>query len=168
MHIKDEQIRLCKEFWKKEYGEDLTDDQALEYSENLIRLMLTFGRIEEHNERWRQRLIEEPGGFALPPNETYSCVICHQSISGNEGWYDQNSVKCRPCQKAVEDGVIPAFVCTDRKSWYSPDDLTKKFGWHQMTIRKKVRNGELKAREIRNGEHHWCLVFLKDENPSIL
>ncbi len=57
MHIKDEQIRLCKEFWKKEYGEDLTDDQALEYSENLIRLMLTFGRIEEHNERWRQRLI---------------------------------------------------------------------------------------------------------------
>ncbi len=167
MRTKDEQIRLCKEFWKKEYGEDLTDNQALEYSENLIKLMLTFGRIEEHYERCRQRLVGEPNGFALPSNETYNCAICHQTISGDQGWYDQYNVKCMPCQRAVESGVIPGSVCTDRKSWYSSEELTERFGWHRMTIGKKVRNGELKAREIRNGEHHWYFVFLKEENLEL-
>lgn len=168
MRTKDEQIQSFKELWKKERGEDLTNAQALEYSENLLGFYRALLAVHTRIERWKERLVAEPKGFPIPGNETYNCIICYQHLKGDEGWYDQYGIKCRPCQKAVEDGVIPGTIATDRKSWYSPGDLKTRFGWHHTTVAKKARNGELKAREIRNGEHHWYYVFLKEENPSIL
>lgn len=168
MQITDEAVREFQELWKKEYGVDLNDADARESAYNLLGFFETLMKVDTRIRRWNERLTNEPKGFPLPKNETYSCRICHQHMKGDEGWYDQCGMKCRPCQKAVEDGVIPGSVCTDRDSWVSSDDLKEKFGWHHATVAKKVRNGELRAREIRNGEYHWYFVFLKDENPSIL
>lgn len=167
MRTNDERIQSFKELWRKEYDQDLTDAQALEYSENLLGFYRALLNVHTRIERWKERLVAEPKGFPVPSNDTYNCIICYQHLEGDEGWFDQFGIKCRPCQKAVEEGIIPGTVATDRKSWYSSDDLKKKFGWHHSTVAKKVRTGELKAREIRNGEHFWYFVFLKEENTSL-
>ena len=168
MYTKDEQIRSFKELWKKERGEDLTNAQALEYSENLLGFYRALLDVHTRIERWKERLINEPNGFPIPTNETYSCIICHHHIKGDEGWFDQFGIKCRLCQKAVDEGVIPGTVATDRDSWYSSDDLKKRFGWRHTTLAKKVRTGELKSREIRDGKHFWYFVFLKEENSTLV
>ena len=167
MRTQDERIQSFKELWKKNRGEDLTDAQALEYSDNLLGFYRALLDVHTRIERWKERLVNEPKGFPVPSTGTYSCIICHHHMKGDEGWFDQFGIKCRPCQKAVEEDVIPGTVATDRESWYSSDDLKKKLGWHHSTVAKKVRVGELKAREIRNGEHFWHFVFLKEENPDL-
>ncbi len=167
MRTKDEQAESFKQLWKKEYGEDLTNAQALEYSNNLLGLFRTLIAVDERIRRWNKRLIDEPKGFAVPGRETYNCIICYQRLEGSEGWYDQYGIKCPPCQKAVEDGVVPGSICTERDSWFSADDLKRRYGWHHTTVAKKVRTGELKARHIKNGEHHWLYVFLKEENAHL-
>lgn len=167
MRTKREQIESFKELWKKEYDQDLTDDQALEYSENLLGLYRTLLDVHVRMEQWKERLLKEPDGFAVTGQGTYSCAVCSQHMFNDEGWYDQFGIKCPVCQKAVKEGVIPGEVACKSDIWLSSDDLKKKFGWHHTTVAKKVRNGELKARQIKNGEHHWFFVFLKNENPDL-
>lgn len=167
MRTKDEQIESFKKLWKKEHGVDLTNAQALEYSENLLGFFRALMVVDERIRRWNERLVNEPKGFPLPSRETASCLICHRHLRGEEGWYDQYGIKCRPCQRAMDEGVIPATVATDRKSWFSSDDLKREFGWHHTTVAKKVRIGELKARHIKSGEGHWFYVFLKEENTDL-
>lgn len=164
MRTEDERVESFKKLWKKKYGVDLTNAEALEYSENLLGFFRALMAVDMRIRRWNERLKDEPKGFPLPARETYNCLICHHHIKGEEGWYDQYGIKCRPCQKAIEDGVIPPTVATDRESWYSTDDLKKKFGWHHTTVAKKVRTGELKARVIQNNGLPQFFVFLKGEN----
>lgn len=167
MRTKDEQIESFKKMWKEEHGEDLTNAQALEYSENLIGFFRILLEVDTRVKQWNERLIDEPKGFPVPTSGTYNCLICYQHLKGSEGWYDQYGIKCRICQRAVEEGIIPGTVASDRKSWFSSNDLKHEFGWHHTTVAKKVRTGELKARHIKNGEHHWFYVFLKEENPHL-
>lgn len=167
MQISQEQITSFQELWKREKGEDITRAQTLEYALNLLGLFEALIDGDAQIQTWNKRLASEPNGFPMPGNGEYTCKICYQRVSGNTGWYDQFGIKCRPCQKAIEDNVVPSTVATDRESWYSPNDLKEKFGWKHNTLVKKIRINELKTREIRNGEYHWYFIFLKDENPNV-
>lgn len=167
MRTKHERIESFKKLWREEYDQDLADAQALEYSENLLGLYRTLLDVHIRIER-KERLTKEPDGFAVTGQVTYSCAVCSQHMFNDEGWYDQSVIKCPVCQKAVKEGVIPGEVACNADIRLSSDDLKKKFGWHHTTVAKKVRNGELKARQIKNGEHHRFFVFLKEENPGLL
>ncbi|HRH31920.1 MAG TPA: hypothetical protein PLK06_01205, partial [bacterium] len=114
MRTTHEQVESFKKLWKKERGEDLTDAQALEYSNNLLGFFRALIAVDERIRRWNKRLIDEPKGFAVPGRETYNCIICYQRLEGSEGWYDQYGIKCPPCQKAVEVGIVPGSICTER------------------------------------------------------
>jgi len=168
MRTQHEQIESFKKLWKEEYDVDLTDAQAFEYSNNLLGFFRTLLQIDSRMRQWNERLKKEPEGFAIPYGGTYSCAICHQRVTSENGWYDQFGMKCSVCQKAIKEGVIPGTVGTDRDSWYSSDDLKRKFGWHHSTVAKKIRTGELKVRHIKNNGGHWMYVFLKEENPNLL
>jgi len=169
MHSTDKQIQSFKELWRKEYGQELTNAEALEYSTNLIGFFRTLLEIDNKVRQWNEKLITEPKGFPFPESGSYNCNVCHQQISNKQGWYDQFGIKCQLCQKAVEDGVITGSVCTDKQSWFSTDNLKSEFGWHYSTVSKKIRTGELKARIVktRNGADYFY-VFLKEENKLLI
>jgi hypothetical protein len=164
MHVSDEKLQEFKEIWKKEYDEDLTDDQAREYGENMVRVFETLFHIDQRVQRWNKRLETEPNGFALPDSESYNCCVCYARTSDNGGWYDQYGIKCGTCQTALEEGSYPPLVCTDRDSWYSMSDLKRKFQLERPTITKKIRSGELKTRTIKLGGRSYHYIFLKSEN----
>lgn len=98
----------------------------------------------------------------------YDCVICHASISGITGWWDIYGQKCLSCQKAIELGVIPTYVCTDRESWYSPYELVGKFKISSSVISKMIKDGKLKSRKIKaiSGPTSFE-IFLKTENEIL-
>ncbi len=109
-------------------------------------------------------LKEHPNGFNLTDG-TYSCILCHATISGDSSWYDENGQKCLDCQRALDEGIVPPEIFTDRDSRWLMWELESKFKLHSATVRKMVRKGELKARIILNKEGKpYQYVFLKSEN----
>ncbi|HLC87769.1 MAG TPA: hypothetical protein VJG66_01790 [Patescibacteria group bacterium] len=100
--------------------------------------------------------------------EFYNCLICHASISGETGWWDLNGVKCLACQKAIELGIIPSYVCRDRTSWYATYELVNKFKISPSVIGSMVREGKLKSRKIKaiSGPTSFE-IFLKQENEIL-
>lgn len=164
MKLTPELLAEFKAFWKKDYGEDLTDLQAQEYGDKLVGFFELLLKIDMRIQGWNERLKNDPQGFAFPEDGTYQCCVCRDSISNKSGWYDEYRMKCSVCQDALNQGVIPHEVCTDSNSWYSSYAIQNKLGIHSATLRKKVRTGELEARVI--GKNH-CLIFLKSENPQL-
>lgn len=98
----------------------------------------------------------------------YNCLICHASITGENGWWDLNGEKCLSCQNAVELGIVPTYVCLDRKSWYATYDLVNKFKISPSTISVMIREGKLKSRKIKaiSGPTSFEL-FLRLENEIL-
>lgn len=99
----------------------------------------------------------------------YNCTICHASITGVTGWWDINGEKCLACQNAVDLGIIPTFVCSDRESWFSPYELINKFKITSSTIGKLIKEGKLKSRKIKalSGPTSFE-IFLKQDNEILL
>ena len=126
------------------------------------------GYIATTDESRKKRLALEPKGFSLEGTETFSCLICHASISGENGWVDSNGEKCLSCQNAVERGVVPASVCHDRESWYSSYELINKFKITHSSISTLIREGKLKSRKIKaiSGPTSFE-IFLKHENEVL-
>ena len=167
----EEQLASFRAMLSKRLGREATDEETFESANALMNLCEALYSVALRLRHWDERLKTEPHGFALPisiSGGSYNCGICYATIAGEQGWYDQYGIKCRICQRAVEDGTIPGAVCSDKKSWWSAHDLNRMFGWHHTTIYKKVRTGELKARIIKSSEgaNHYY-VFLKEENVNI-
>jgi len=98
----------------------------------------------------------------------YNCSICHASISGETGWWDLNGEKCLSCQNAVQSGIVPSYVCTDRESWYSTYELINKFKITSSTISVLIREGKLKSRKIKAVSGPTSFeIFLKQENEIL-
>lgn len=117
----------------------------------------------------RKRLAVEPQGFSLETNGVfYNCLICHASISGDTGWWDTHGEKCLSCQKAIETGLIPTYVCADRESWYSTYELVNKFKISPSSVSVMIREGKLKSRKIKaiSGPTNFE-IFLKLENEIL-
>lgn len=152
-----------KEIYKKEHGKDLSDAEAQEAADNLVGLFDILWKSSMEDSRKKARLKKEPDGF--PVEGSYSCLICKCSINETNGWYDWYGQTCLLCRKAIKDGIIPTFVCTEYDSYFKTWQF-EKFGLKSPTVRKMVRTGELKARIVLDeaGKPHEY-IFLKKENP---
>lgn len=70
------------------------------------------------------------------------------------------------CQKAVNKKIIPGSLCRDYKHEKCITDsaLSSLSKLHVQTIRKLIRQGKIKARQIPGGPY----MILRKDNPDIL
>lgn len=166
MILPQKAIEEFRELYKNQYGKELNDAEASEAAHNLVNFFDLLYKIALREAKLKGRLKKEPNGFPVDGN--YSCIVCQNPVNSENGWYDRWGPKCLLCQRAISEGVIPPFVCKDRDSWYSTWHLRSKFGFKAPTVKKLVREGALKAREIlseKGAAHEY--VFLKKENPEL-
>jgi hypothetical protein len=124
---------------------------------------------EEEDKRRAEKLEANPKGFHLD-GRGYTCFVCGQS-TGEKGdnWYDQHGIKCLICQKAIDEGEVPATVASDKDSWYTQYDLEKAFGLKSRPLQKWIKEGIIKPRNIShygNGIHYQ--LFLIEDNADFL
>jgi hypothetical protein len=171
MQISEERIQEFKSIYKKEYGKELSDEDAFEAAHNLVGFAeLCFKAYKKDCEN-KAKLKEKPKGFYLSElsGETCSCLICHQHISGESGWYDKYGPKCLLCQKAINKKIIPASVAKNSDSWYSLYDLENRFNINRAVMRMFVKEGILKPRIVPTpaGKPHVYLFLIKDNIDTL-
>lgn len=101
MALSDDEIRKFKEVWKKDYGQDITDEEAQEYSARLADFFLLLMEIDSLDRKRKEKLKKFPKGFHVE-GEGYTCLICFKVISNEETWYDAYGIKCLNCQRALD------------------------------------------------------------------
>jgi hypothetical protein len=115
-----------------------------------------------------ERLKANPKGFHLD-GAGYTCFICGNGTLEGDNWYDEYGIKCLICQKAIDDGEIPASLAKDKESWYSKHEIESRFNLKSPTIKKWVKDGILKARTVtRYGEGVHVQLFLIEDNKGFL
>lgn len=161
--------KLAEEIKKtaKEKGKEISDDEAQDGARNLVDFFKLLWDISIENAKKKKRLEKEPDGFPVDGN--YSCAVCGISINESNGWYDWYGNTCLLCRKAIKDGIIPAFVCTDRDSYYAMWKLSSDFGIKFQTARKMIREEKFFPRIVlkNDGKPH-AYIFLKKENPQLI
>lgn len=162
MMVSKKCVDELKEIYKEKHDEDLSDSEAQEAADNLVGFFDILWKCSIEDSKRKARLKKEPDGF--PAEGDRSCAVCRQSINASNGWYDWYGFTCLLCHKAIKHGVVPTFVCTEYDSYFKTWQF-EKFGLKSPTVRKMVRNGELKARIVLNeaGKPHEY-IFLKKEN----
>lgn len=161
--LSQKEIEDYKQIYKKEYGKEISDEEAREAVQNLVRFADLIYELAMKDAMRKKRLEKEPKGFHLTDG-VYNCLICYQTIENEQTWYDKNGIKCMSCQKALDNNVIPQYVCKNRDSWLADWELKSKFGIHLATVRKMARENKLKARTIydENGGAHLQLFIIKE------
>lgn len=166
MQLSKERIDEFKEIYKKEKGEELSDQEAYETAHNLAGFFEILWECAQKQARLERRLKKEPEGFPVDGN--YSCLVCHIGINQATGWYHWGGPRCLICHKAIKDGIIPTFVLRQHDSYYSKWQL-ERFGIKPQSVKKYIREGKLKPRTVlnENGTVHEH-IFLKKENPGYI
>lgn len=147
-----------------------TEEEGKKYQEekwNLEQLGKLTEKWKEEEERRKKRLEENPKGYHLEGQ--FSCTICGNGTSEGDNWYDEHGIKCLVCQKAIDEGEIPATVASDKESWYSKYDLESRFSLKGSTLRKWIKEGIIKPRIISyygKGSHYE--LFLTEDNKDFL
>jgi hypothetical protein len=140
-----------------------TEPEYREAAQNLLNLfeVLYDGASEELARK--KRLVTEPNGYAISSNGR-TCFVCHRSVQG-EIWYDKWGMKCMDCQAAFKRKIFPGYILKDHDNNRHITDaqLGWKYGLHQQTIKRLVREGRLKPRTLPNG----LMIFLKTDNPDL-
>ncbi|PIR83682.1 hypothetical protein COU18_03320 [Candidatus Kaiserbacteria bacterium CG10_big_fil_rev_8_21_14_0_10_51_14] len=147
-------------------GKEMSDEEANEAAFTMNGLAELAVKIGMRYARMKGRLRKEPRGFLMEHGA--SCTVCHSGFEAGKGWYDKYEQKCLLCQKALNEGVIPAYVCVNENSFYSMYDLNSKFKVKTQRVKKLIKEKWFKARVILDDsgrEHHY--VFLKSENPQL-
>lgn len=160
--MKDEMKAIARK-----HGDEWTDDQAYEAARNLTGLAELLYDIAIKEARLKARLRKEPKGF--PTEGSYSCIICRTAINAETGWYDWHGNKCRVCQKALDEGIIPSFIFHNSDSYFSSWGVKYHFKIKHPALKKYIKDGVLKPRVIlkENGTVHEQ-IFLKKENPALV
>lgn len=163
-----EAIAELKELYLKENGKELSDAEASDAAYRLYGLAELAMEVAKRDILRKRQLRKEPGGFHITDG-TYNCMVCGVPVTGEQSWYDCYGVKCLLCQQAVNEGIVPGFVCTARDSHYGMWELKSKFKITSATARKLIREGKLHARIVMadDGKPHEY-VFLKKENPQLI
>ncbi len=165
---KEEEIDLS--FAKDRDRFCLTEEKGKEYQDEKYRmegLSKFMEEWKEEDERRKKKLEENPKGFHLEGR--FSCNICHAGTPEGDNWYDEYGIKCLICQKAIDEGEIPATVASDKESWYSKYDLEDRFSLKGTTLRKWIKDGLIKPRVISyygKGSHYE--LFLIEDNKDFL
>jgi hypothetical protein len=168
MEISKERLEELRRIFKEDFKADLTDQELHEAAFNLTGFYGTLAKMASKDIDNFLRLEKEPDGWPINV-EWGTCSFCGCYMSMKESWFDKFGYKCKFCQRALREGVIPSSVCRNKGRRFSFDDLRDMFGIHQNTARSLVRKGELKARVILNdaGKPHFT-VFLREDNYKFL
>lgn len=168
MKISQERLEELRKIFKEDFKADFTDQELHDAAFNLTGFYGTLAKMATQDIDNHLRLEKEPDGWAVDV-EWGTCSFCGLYMSMKGSWFDKFGYKCKFCQKAVNEGVIPSSICRNKAKWFSFDGLKETFGMHQNTIRSLVRKGNLKARVILNdaGKPH-CTVFLREDNYQFL
>jgi hypothetical protein len=134
----------------------------------LVSLARMMGQSEAKENLRKKRLEKEPEGFHLEESEgSYSCLICQNSISGKDTWWDINGLKCIDCQRNIREKVIPAEICKDNKLYLKDWQIQNDYSLHAATVGKLRRQGVLRARELKKQDGSIYLnVYLVKENKE--
>ena len=99
----------------------------------------------------------------------YTCAICHNNTPEGDNWYDKYGIKCLVCQKAIDEGEIPATLASDKESWYTKYDIERSFCVKGNTLRKWIRDGVIKPRIVSHyGKGTWYELFMIEDNNDFL
>jgi hypothetical protein len=168
MHKKDEGVD--ENFTKDRDRFCLTAEEGQKYYEmktNMEGLSKVFKEVDEREKAQAKKLKANPKGFHL--EGSYGCAICGQHTPEGDNWYDRYGIKCLVCQKAIDEGEIPAKLAKDKDSWYSKWDLEHNFNLKAPTIGKWIRHGILKSRTVsRYGNGVHVELFLLEDNKDFL
>lgn len=167
MSLSKESVEEFQRIFKEQYGKEMSYEEAYESGMNLVGLfeVLLKGKAEEMKRK--EKLKGNPKGYELENAGGRSCMICRQSP--NPLWYDRFGQKCMTCQRAVESGDVPGYVCENRDAWYSMYDLESKLKIKSATARKLERNGVLTARKVKAENGAVCTyLFLLQDNKGVL
>lgn len=156
----DEFIKVSE----KEGHKYKTREEARDSAQNLVNLVDLLVQMDMEERSRKQRLEKEPKGFTLE-GKGRGCSLCQRSVYEGDGWYDKWGFKCPNCQDAVNKKKIPGSLCGDWKNerYVTDSTLSFKSGLHIQTIRKLIRNGKIKARQIPNGPY----LILRKDNPEL-
>ncbi len=170
MPLSDKSVQEFKDIFKKEYGKDLSDSEARKSAERLMGFMGILYDQAVIETRRTKRLEKEPEGFALEEHEgPYNCIICHQSISGSNAWWDLNGLKCLDCQRNIKEGIIPGEICKDDKLRIKDWELLSKYGIHPSSIRKLRRQRVLNGIDLTTNKGvKYHTVYLVKDNKKFL
>src|SRR3989344_857360 len=168
MSLSEEAIREFQEIYKKEYGKELSYEEASDAAYRLHQLAgILYDRWVEDQKR-KKRLKESPKGFQLD-GVGYSCFICGSGTQTAGNWYDKWGIKCLICQGAVDRGEVPAWVAEHKNGWYSKYDLESRFNVKAPVLRRWIKEGIIKARTItRDGQGIHTQIFLLTDNKDFL
>lgn len=163
--VSDKYLAEFKELCDKKGIKYETEAEYEQSARNLVGFMDVLVQIDMEERRRKTRLEKEPNGFAMI-GEGRNCSLCKRMVyDKEEGWYDKWGFKCPTCQNAVEKHIIPGSLCHDHNNEKCITDsgLAGKTNLYAQTIKKLVRQGKIKARQIPNGPY----LILRKENPNI-
>ena len=168
--LSDKAVQEYKEIFKKKYGQELTDAEAIDQGERLVgffEILYKQAQIEHRRKiRLKQEKIE---GFFLDASEgPYTCAICRGSISGNDIWWNLDGLRCRDCWRNIQVRAIPSLTYDNEdKIWVQEWQLQSDFGLHPATRGKLRREGVLHGRDLkRKNGTIYCSVYLVEENKE--
>jgi hypothetical protein len=141
-----------------------TDAEYEEGARNLVNLVDLLVEMDMAQRALKKRLETEPKGFTLE-GKGRNCSLCGRSVYESDGWYDKWGFKCMNCQDAVNKKKIPGSLCGDwdHEKYVTDSTLSWKADLHTQTIRKLIRNGKIKARQIPKGP----FLILRKDNPNL-
>lgn len=170
MTLSQKSIDEYKKIYKNKYHKDITDEEAKDQGERLNRVFDLIFDLSIKELQREKRLKKEPKGFHLDASEgTYSCIICSESITGLQTWWDKNGTKCMDCQRNIEENVIPSEICRNRDMGLRDWQIQSDYGLHSATVRKLKRLGELHGRELKRKDGSiYYTVYLVSENKGFL
>jgi hypothetical protein len=97
-------------------------------------------------------------------------VICSRVVSGEESWFDKHGLKCIPCQRALESGIIPYEAAQSKDSFYTAGQLELDFGLRGKLLKLWKKDGTIRSRIIPNlvGKGAYFELFLISDNEKFL
>jgi len=165
---------ILKLFKPKEESKrkELDPDKMSKYGfSGLVKLAKLTADYEGKEILRKKKLKDCPDGYFLEAegDNSFRCSICNHWHKGVDIWYDENGMRCDICQRNIKAGVISAKLCNENESWFSSENIHYKYGVVASTMRKLIRLGELKGKELKDREgKSYLSVFLKNENWEFL
>lgn len=149
----------------------MTDEEGKKFQEEKWNLQQMAKFVDEWKEKDKvreEKLKANPQGFHLD-GVGYRCAICHDSTKEGDNWYDEFGIKCLVCQKAIDEGEIPASLAKDEDVWYSKFDLDHYFNLKGPSLRKWIKEGVIKPRTVSHyGKGVHFELFLLEDNKEFL
>lgn len=164
-NISDESLAEFKKISDEKGIKYESELEMKESAQNLVGLVDLLIEMDMAQRALKKRLETEPKGFSME-GEGRNCSLCGQMVYGTAGWYDKWGFKCMNCQDAVNKKKIPGSLCGDydHKKYVTDSTLSWKSGLHIQKIRKLIRQGKIKARQIPKGP----FLILRKDNPELI